>query len=182
MPYAGDFLNEWTGGWIVRAGDRARLYDPSYFIPIEHDARLVGFRLRADAYAPMVYPPAYYLAVSPLAALPYRVAAWAWTAAMLGCFAATIGALAIALGADPSLAPRVPTPPALRRIAAVAALPLAVTFTPFAENLVSGQKGTLWLLIFTLAFVALRWGRPTIAGLVLGLLALKPQLAVVVPI
>ena len=29
-PYAGDFLQEWIGGWIVRAGDRTRMYDAAY--------------------------------------------------------------------------------------------------------------------------------------------------------
>jgi hypothetical protein len=182
MPYGGDFLNEWAGGYVVRTGDRTRLYDPSYFIAIQHDERLVGFRLRADSYAPMVYPPVYYLAVSPLSALPYREAAWIWVALTLACFAATVALLAKALGNDPSLAGPAPASAPLRRIVAVAGLPLAVSFMPFAENLVSGQKATLWLVILTTTFVALRRGRPFAAGLVFGLLAVKPQLALVVPL
>jgi hypothetical protein len=182
MPYAGDFLNEWAGGWIVRAGERARLYDPGYFIAIQHDERLVDFRLRADSHAPMVYPPVYYLAVSPLSALPYREAAWVWVALTLACFAATIVLLARALGDDASLDGPAPASGRLRRIVAVAGLPLAVSFMPFAENLVSGQKATLWLVIFTITLVALRRGHSLAAGMVFGLLAVKPQLALVVPL
>ena len=181
MPYAGDFLNEWAGGWIVRAGDRARLYDPGYFIAIQHDEHLVGFRLRADSYAPMVYPPVYYLAVSPLSALPYREAAWVWVALTLACFAATIAVLARILD-DASLDGPAPASARIRRIAAVAGLPLAVSFMPFAENLVSGQKATLWLAILTITLVALRRGYALAAGMVFGLLAVKPQMALVVPL
>ena len=180
MPYAGDFLNEWTGGWIVRAGDRARLYDHAYFDAIQHDARLVGFRLRADSYAPMVYPPVYYLAVSPLSELPYREAAWLWVALTLACFATSVALLVYELGND--ALPDGHAPASLRRIVALVGLPLAVSFMPFAENLVSGQKATLWLAILTIAFVALRRGHAAVAGAVFGLLAVKPQLALVVPL
>jgi hypothetical protein len=64
----------------------------------------------------------------------------------------------------------------------VIALPAAVAFLPFVENLVSSQKGTLWLLLFTATFVALARDRPLSAGLLFGLQALKPQLALVVPV
>jgi len=182
MPYAGDFLQEWTGGYIVRDGSRERLYDPDYFVAVQHDVGLLGFHLRHDRFIPMVYPPIYYLAVSGLSALPYREAAWVWVALTLGWFAATIVLLARELHDDASIDGPVPTAARVRRIAAVAVLPLAVSFMPFAENLVSGQKATLWLLLLTITFILLRHGRPLAAGIVFGVFAVKPQLALVVPL
>ncbi len=181
MPYAGDFLQEWIGGYIVRAGVRERLYDPDYFVTVQHDVGLLGFHLRRDRFIPMVYPPIYYLAVSGLSALPYREAAWVWVALTLAWFAATVVLLVRELD-DASIDGPVPTAARVRRIAAVAVLPLAVSFMPFAENLVSGQKATLWLLLLTITFILLRHGRPLAAGIVFGLFAVKPQLALVVPL
>ena len=61
IPYAGDFLHEWIGGYVIRAGDPARLYDREYTTALQHDPSLVGFEFRRDAYLPMVYPPFYYV-------------------------------------------------------------------------------------------------------------------------
>jgi hypothetical protein len=47
-PYAGDFLQEWIGGWIVRAGEGGRFYDPAYAQELEHDESLVGFSWNDD--------------------------------------------------------------------------------------------------------------------------------------
>src|SRR5215468_5060145 len=47
-PYAGDFLQEYTGGRIALAGDRARLYDPDYFAQLQHDPAVVGFAWPSD--------------------------------------------------------------------------------------------------------------------------------------
>lgn len=185
-PYAGDFLHEWTGAYIVRSGDVGRLYDPAYAKALQHDASLVGFRLRSDGFLPLVYPPVYYLALSPLAALPYRTAAWVWVALTLVCFAGTIGILAMTLGRAGALGGRLPAPDVeaarLRRLGALVALPAAVTFLPFAENLVGGQKGTLILLVLTATWAALQRGNELAAGLVFGVLAVKPQLAFVIPV
>ena len=182
-PYAGDFLHEWVGGWIMRSGDRLRLYDPAYANQLEHNADLVGFRLVSDGYLPMVYPPVYYRAMSPLAALPYRTAAWLWVAMTLAAFVATAILLGRAVGPRGSLAVLVPVLSAdwdrVRNVAAMTALPAAVAILPFAENLVTGQKGAFVLLVWTVTLLAMLAGRPTLAGLVFGLLAVKPQLAFV---
>jgi hypothetical protein len=185
-PYAGDFLHEWTGAYIVRSGDASRLYDPSYANALQHDPDLVGFRLRADGFLPLVYPPVYYLALSPLAALPYRTAAWVWVALTLACFAIAALLLGRAVGPFGVLGRLVPPPDAgtahLRRLGALLALPAAVAFLPFAENLVSGQKATMILLVLTVTWIALQHGFELTAGLVFGAMAVKPQLAFVIPI
>jgi hypothetical protein len=185
-PYAGDFLHEWVGGYIVRAGDVTRLYDRDYASRLEHDPALVGFRLRSDGFLPMVYPPAYYLLVSPLSAIPYRPAAWIWAGASLASFAVVVALLATAFAPggrlDAALPIANPVWGKVAPLAAFVALPAAVAFEPFAENLVSSQKGAFALLVFTATFFALQSGARWLAGMLFGVLALKPQLAVVVPL
>ena len=106
-PYAGDFLHEWVGGYIVRAGDRSRLYDLSYARALQHDPDLVGFEFREDRFLPMVYPPAYYLLVSPFSRLPFAAAAWVWAALSVSCLVATIALLRRAIHPGGVLAPLV---------------------------------------------------------------------------
>jgi hypothetical protein len=183
-PYGGDFLHEWTGGYIVRAGDRDRLYDGGYAIALEHDPNVIGFALRPDAYLPMVYPPFYYVLVSPLSALSFRAAALLWLGLSLVWFAASAALLGRALHPAGTLGGIVRDIEA--RMAAAGAvlgrwmLPIAVAFAPFVENLRSSQKGTLSLLILSATFLLLQRGRSLTAGLVFGLQAFKPQLAVVI--
>jgi hypothetical protein len=185
-PFAGDFLHEWTGAYIVRSGDVGRLYDFAYADRLQHDPALVGFRLRTDGFLPLVYPPVYYRALGPLAALPYRAAAWTWIGITLAAFAATVLVLGIAVGPWGALDRLLPRPDEamrdVRRLAILVVLPGAVAFLPFAENLVGGQKATLLLLVSTITWLLLQQGHELEAGLVFGLMAVKPQLGFVLPL
>ena len=172
VPYGGDFLQEWVGGYVVRAGDRSRLYDSAYTEALQHDAGVLGFEFRPDLYIPMVYPPFYYVLLSPLSVLPFATAVWLFLAAMAACFVASLVLLrpmtrhlAPARGGAGQATGR----ERLLRLGALLALPAAVAFVPFAENLVSVQKGTLVLLLFTATLVLLQGGRELAAGLVFGL-------------
>jgi len=57
---------------------------------------------------------------------------------------------------------------------------LSIFYTPVAEALVSGQKSTLLLLLYTGTYLLLARGRPLLAGAVFAGVALKPQLLLVV--
>src|SRR5262245_46028948 len=103
-PYAGDFLHEWIGGYIVRAGDRTKLYDRRYATALQHDAQVVGFEFQPDGFFPIVYPPFYYVLVSPLSALPFQTAAALWAALSLACLAASLPLLGRAARPGASLA------------------------------------------------------------------------------
>jgi alpha-1,2-mannosyltransferase len=165
-PYGGDFLQEWIGGYVVRTGQAARLYDGPFARGLQHDADLVGFDWSHDRYLPMVYPPFYYAAMSPLSLLPMPAAALVWAALMLLFLVAAQVLLARSLAAPAGL---------------VAWLwPCAVLFAPLVENLTSNQKGTVLLFLFAATYVLLRRGRSFAAGGVFGLLAFKPQLAILV--
>jgi hypothetical protein len=191
-PFAGDFLQEWLGGYIVRCGDYSRFYDPSYVQSLQHDPQLVGFQFPRRQYLPIVYPPFYYLVLSPLSFLPVWLAAWLWAVLMVACLAlamAMLGGYAtkrLGLTSSDARASTAESPDNAdsRRRNLMAALPWAIPaallFQPLLESLTSNQKGTVCLLLLTTTFVLLNRGRPLAAGMVFGLLAFKPQLAVVI--
>lgn len=177
-PYGGDFLQEWLGGWVVRSGDHTRFYDRGYVYQLQHDRRLVGFAWNDDEYLPLVYPPFYYLLVSPLSYLPFHLATWAWAAGMLATLVASLWLLGNWLATNARLAH------AREKWQAGAPwlLPVAVLFVPVLESLSSSQKGTLCLLILAATFVLWDRRRPFWAGVVFGLLAFKPQLTLVIAV
>jgi alpha-1,2-mannosyltransferase len=165
-PYAGDFLHEYVGGWLVRAGDPADLYDTVHFRNAQHDPALTGFTWPRDQFFQALHPPFYYQWVAPLSRLDYRSAAHLWAA--LGV-AALVASVLLLGGSDARARPWLGV-----------ALALSLLYTPVAETLVSGQKSTFLLLLFAATYVLLARGRPALAGAVFGLVALKPQLLLVV--
>jgi hypothetical protein len=168
-PYAGDFLQEWIGGYIVRASDRGRLYDLDYAYRLQHDPSLVGCVWDEDQYLPIVYPPFYYLLVSPLSLVSVRCAAWVWAMLMLGALVASWWILQTTLPSNDRITKLAPW-----------MLPAWLLFMPVLESLSSSQKGTLCLLLFTSTFALWRKGQNFWAGVAFGLLAFKPQLTLVI--
>ncbi len=115
--------------------------------------------LRALAMAgqmPFPYPPPYLLLVAPFGLLPYAIAAIGWVA----------GTFALYLAGTRRLAP--------------AGGWIACAFPPVLANAINGQNGFLFCGILA-AGLALLPRRPMLAGALLGCLALKPQLALVLP-
>jgi hypothetical protein len=165
-PYAGDFIQEYVGGWIVRVGDRSRIYDTRYFRAVQHDRARTGFEWKQTAAFPPIYPPFYYLWFSPLSRLAYRDAAHLWTGLVVG---ALLAALALLARSDARL---------LRSIGW--ALPASLLYTPVTETIVSGQKSTWLLLLFTGTYLLVAHRRLFAAGALFGCVAFKPQLALIV--
>ena len=108
---------------------------------------------------PWHYPPHVQLAVTPLAALPLFAAMALWVGATLALFLWTCWRI-------------LPHPNAV--LAGLAAAPTALT-------LVNGQIGFLIAALLGLALLDLD-RKPLRAGLLLGLLSLKPHLVVAVPV
>lgn len=171
-PYGGDFLQEWIGAKIAASENRNSMYDLSYVQRVQHDREVIGFEWSEDSYFPLVYPPFYYGLLSPLANLPIRTAALLWASLMVGCFwcSLTLFEKVFPLS-DDFLS---------RRLGFPSLLLLAVLFPPLVESLITNQKSTVCLAILTGAYSLLRMGRPTVAGLVFGLIAFKPQLVFVI--
>lgn len=166
---AGDFLQEWIGGWIVLHAPE-RLYDREFAVALEHDPALTGFQWDRNQFLPMVYPPCWYLLASPLAALPYSMAAGIWAALMT----ATVLSALLVLRAwvhDGRCH--------VRGDACTSAIhwlfPVAVLYAPVIECLTSGQKSGLILLLFSAAFLLCQRGKLFRAGLLGGLLLFKPH-------
>ncbi|MFN7001123.1 MAG: glycosyltransferase 87 family protein, partial [Elioraea tepidiphila] len=143
-----DFVNLWAGGRLLLAGDLATLFSPPAY-----DGWLKGqFGARLDLHNWSYPPPALALAL-PFGLLPLLPGFLLWTGATLAALA-----LALRAGGMPAAA-----------IVAILASPAA------AENALAGQNGALFaaLLVGGLASAE---RRPRLAGLVLGLLVMKPQL------
>jgi hypothetical protein len=104
---------------------------------------------------PFSYPPPFLALVTPFALLPFGAAFFAWVGATLLLYAW-----------------------AARRVA-----PLAYAFAIPAGyiNLLIGQNGFLFSGIFILGLTLVR-SNPWIAGMVLGTLVMKPQIALVLPV
>jgi hypothetical protein len=137
-----------------------------YFAAAQHDATLTGFTWPPEQFFQALHPPFYYLWVAPLSRLDYRSAAYLWAA--LGV-AALVASVLLLGGSDARARPWLGW-----------GLALCLLYTPVAETLVSGQKSTFLLLLFTATYLLLARGRPLLAGAVFGLVALKPQLMLVV--
>ena len=161
-PFGGDALQEWLGGHVVLFGDHAQFYERDYAIELQHDSSLVGYEWAKSEYLPLVYPPFYYVATSPLALLPAREAAVVWAALML---LAGIGAIYLWTRAWPWLNQY------------LGWICLGVAFyQPVVRNLSGGQKALVMLAIFTGTYLLLRSKRLFFAGAVFGMLLFKPQL------
>jgi hypothetical protein len=170
LPFAGDFLQEWIGGYVVRSGDYARFYDVAYVQQLEHDEALVGTAFRRSEYFPLVYPPFYYLLVSPLSWLPFPVAALLWAGLMVLAYVAAWKLFEKYAGVHSDV------------FSTAWLLPLSLLFMPLIENFTTCQKGSMLLLILAATYALLVRQKPYWAGLVFGLIAFKPQFALPIAI
>src|SRR5205823_12637299 len=109
-------------------------------------------------------PPVAWLA-APFTALPYSTAYFAWS-----------GLLIVALVATWQLAAPGRSPSKIIFLAA------AVGWVPVIYGLQLGQPGLLVALGVAGSYALLKANRPMLAGLALGALVLKPQLAFLVPL
>ncbi|HMG47319.1 MAG TPA: glycosyltransferase family 87 protein [Allosphingosinicella sp.] len=106
---------------------------------------------------PFAYPPCFLVLVAPFGLLTYPVAAACWVLLTFAAYGA-----------------------ALRRWAREL-LWLALSFPPLLVNAITGQAGFLTAALFV-AGMTLLPKRPFAAGLLLGLLVVKPQLGLVLPL
>lgn len=157
-----DYIQFYVMGSMVREHRTEELYEP--------EAHLRAGRERIDAnlqfFAPRPnYPPQLALAFAPLAALPYGPSLAVFETLSLLCYAVSVWLLwreCEALRAH-------------RLLVAVLAAASPALFTVLRY----GQASAFALLVWTVTFVALRRGRAVLAGIALGCLAWKPQLALI---
>jgi alpha-1,2-mannosyltransferase len=150
-----DFANLYAGGHAVLAGELGRVYDRAAFEAFQ--ASVFDGAVTGHNYS---YPPISFLYVWLFALLPYGWAYAAWTGLTGGAFL---------IAARPYL-----------KAAGLPAL-LALLMPAAAVNAWAGHYGfligALWLGAWRLID-----RRPLIAGVLIGLMAVKPHLAVLMPL
>ena len=152
-PLFYDFSVFHQAGLMADTGRAADAYDDAKMIAAEK-AAFPGNKLRL----PWNYPPTFQMMLMPLGALPY-VAAWlVWSCVFYGCYVLLV-----------------------RRLVVDANQFVFLLLAPGAAvNLFVGQNGVLSTVLMG-GGVLLLGTRPVLAGILLGLMAYKPQLAPLVP-
>lgn len=162
-----DFIAFYTGGHFAAEGRHRELFDLKA-VKAHQDqiAAQNGVEL-GHALGPWWNPPFYAWVFAPLSRLPFGTATAIWVAFNAVCAAISCWLLIRML-------------PAGLGWRSYALVPVLVTLSvPFIHALSHGQNACTSLLIVTLAVTAWRADRPVVAGLVAGLMAYKPQHAVV---
>ena len=150
-----DFVSFWSAGHLALEGKADTAYDFATLQAVH--ALALGHPVIPQYY--WFYPPIFLLLVAPLALLPYVLALLVW----VGC------TLALYLGALRRIFPH--------RLTVVAALAAPTA----CANLITAQNGFLTAALLGGGLVCLET-QPLLAGFLLGLLSIKPQLALLIPV
>jgi hypothetical protein len=148
-----DFRVFWSAGTLALQG--------AYLDVFDTEALTAVHNVNPDDWMPWLYPPGFLLFLAPFGALSYATGFAILT--MVSC-------ISIALAVRPFVA---------GSSGAWAAFSLAPAYLPI---LLQGQNGLIWLAGLLAALAALRDGRWVLAGIVIGLLTLKPQFGLLIPI
>ena len=154
-PIGTDFSNVWAAGKLVLDGRPEAPYDPV----LQHAAEREAFGGRPVPFFGWHYPPLFLIVAAALALLPYGWALLAWTAFDLSAYLVTMRAI-------------LPRPETVL---------LALAFPATFVNLGHGQNGFLTASLLGGALLLLD-RRPLVAGVLIGLLAYKPQFGVMIPL
>lgn len=151
-----DFVNVWFTAHLTADGNLAPLASLKLYITEMRHQFGAAFPFHNWSYPPTILP-----LLRPFAALPYFPALLLWSA---------LGLVAYLTTARPKNAPH-----------AMLAVALLLATSPAALiNLLSGQNGFFTAACFLGGFAMLN-RRPWLAGLLFGLLTLKPQLGLLIP-
>jgi Glycosyltransferase family 87 len=152
-----DFYVYYLAAQLGRAHGWAAIYDPAVFLPPVTSA--IGKPL------PYLNPPELAWLVTPLSYLPYTLAGWIWTVLLAAAFGLVWYLVA-------------PGRTLVRLIHGVGAAALLPVFV----GVLFGQVSLVVVAAVALSWWLLSSGRPWLAGVALGALILKPQLAFLVPV
>ncbi len=152
----GNFSQYYVAGSIIRGGDARRLYDQPHFLRLQESLR--------DDPLPSIYPPTVGTLVAPLTVLPFTRALAVWWAISAICILGT--------GLIFYHTAEIARPWRINMLAALAGM------MPLWIAIGIGQLAPFLVLVFAGGIALHKRGDHVLAGLVLSLLALKPQLAV----
>ena len=153
-PFGDDFINFWSGPFLAWHHRATEIYNYEAFHAFEQS--VVGPHLQGYNYS---YPPLLLVLTAPLALFPYLPGLALWLG---GGWLAFYRALRLAMPNGRTLL-------------------LALATPAVFINTVAGQNGT-WTAALFGAGLGLLDRQPIIAGSLLGLLACKPQLGLLVPV
>ena len=178
--YGADFLQEWVGARMFLSGHAFELYNVEVFRAWQYDPAIVGFAWKTDQYFPPVYPPPHYVLFTPFAFLSYRTAVVVWL--LLLIVAAWFSSRLIAdiachkdkLVYGKSLSEIDPKTRFLW-------LGL-ILFPSLLFSITLGQKSVCWLFLICLSWRLLQCHRDYAAGMVFGILSIKPTLFFLLPL
>jgi len=153
-PIGSDFITFWAASHLALNGHAQSAYN----IPLLVKAEQIAIPASHSVYA-WFYPPTFFLTVLPLAFLPYIAA---YSAFMLS----TLGACLLVLR---------------RVVRGNTAMWCLAAFSGLWINLFHGQNAFLTAALAGAAMLCLE-RRPVLAGLFIGLLAIKPHLAILFPV
>lgn len=143
----------WAAARLMLAGEPLATFDMSR-LAAEHGQN-------PGEWMPWLYPPGYLLLIAPLGAMSFANAYLATTVVSLGLIFVAVRPFA----------------------AGSWQIKLALTLAPaYLPTLFLGQNALLWLAGLLAALAALRAERWVLAGFFIGLLTLKPQLGLLIPI
>ncbi len=166
-PLGTDFSSFYAAGTYVLDGRPAAPYDLA-----QHYAREQSIFGPATPFYGWLYPPFFLFVAGALALMPYGLALFVWQALTLALYLLTIRAIASRpLGT--TAGPHSTIDPMW--------LLLALAFPAVIINVGHGQNGFLTAALLGGALATLE-SRPLVAGILFGLLAYKPQFAVMIPI
>jgi len=154
-PIGTDFSNVYAAGELTWQGKPADAYDPA----LQHAAEQATFGGREVPFYGWHYPPFFFAVAFLVASLPYAFGLALWLVASFAAYLATIRAI-------------LPHPETLL---------IAAAFPAVFVNIGHGQNGFLTTALLGGALLSLD-RRPWLAGMLIGLLAYKPQFGVMIPI
>lgn len=156
-----DFTAFYAAGRCVRRGLGSQLYSTRTQALIQQEFAS-GVKIR-NGPLPFTHPPFEAVLFAPLAFFSYSAAYWVWNAISL------LALMAFLLLLRPHI-------PKLRGWSEALPFLCGLAFFPVFVCLLQGQDSLLLLLLFGLAFVAMKGGRDFVAGICLGLALFRFQL------
>ena len=154
-PIGTDFSNVYAAGELTWQGKPADAYDPA----LQHAAEKATFSGQEVPFYGWHYPPFFFAVAFLVASLPYAIGLALWLVASFAAYLIAIRAI-------------LPRPETLL---------IAAAFPAVFVNIGHGQNGFLTAALLGGALLSLD-RRPWLAGLLIGLLAYKPQFGVMIPI
>ncbi len=154
-PLGTDFSNVYAAGTLTLKGRPAEAYEPA----LQHAAEKSVFGGREVPFYGWHYPPFFFAVAALVAAFPYAWGLAIWLAASVAAYLAVMRAI-------------LPRPETLL---------IAAAFPAVFVNIGHGQNGFLTAALLGGALHVLE-RRPVLAGVLIGLLAYKPQFGVLIPV